>query len=228
MSKNVLLSGTGDMKKDWDLRAAQNARYYVDIMNYKTEKVYLDAGRAILFNCLFGVSVAPGWTLLDLGCGTGRVIYWASAFFSKVIGVDVSPLMLEKARGLCAPLVNVVLIENDGYILESVDDESVDLAISYATLQHVPKEVFRGYMNEVARILRPGALFRFQLYIPDDMNEPPDTDTWLCRPYTSDEVRDVIGAAGFEVVTLLQPLPHVLWSTPLDERSMWTTLRKGR
>jgi SAM-dependent methyltransferase len=42
-------------------------------------------------------AVAPGWAL-DVGCGTGTNALWLAGQGFKVLGIDVSPLAIEKAR----------------------------------------------------------------------------------------------------------------------------------
>jgi SAM-dependent methyltransferase len=79
---------------------------------------------------------------LDLGCGVGRVVIPLAAECEAVVGVDVSPAMLDEARRNCegAGATTVELVEGD-------DDLSrvagrFDLVHSFIVLQHVP--VHRG------------------------------------------------------------------------------------
>ena len=40
----------------------------------------------------------------------------------------------------------------------------MDFAFSYIVFQHIPsREIVENYMREVNRLLRPGALFKFQV-----------------------------------------------------------------
>src|SRR5215468_10522168 len=49
---------------------------------------------------------------LDFGCGVGRLTRALATRYAQVIGVDISPSMLEQARALNAHLGNVRFVEN--------------------------------------------------------------------------------------------------------------------
>jgi arsenite methyltransferase len=100
----------------------------------------------------------PGETVLDLGSGGGLDCFLAAKQVGEsghVIGVDMTPEMLERAR-LAASRLGVRNVEfHQGY-LESlpVEDASVDVVISNCVINLSPDkpQVFR----EVFRTLRPG------------------------------------------------------------------------
>ena len=100
----------------------------------------------------------PGESVLDLGSGGGLDCFLAAKQVGengRVIGVDMTPEMLERAR-LAASQLGVRNVEfRQGY-LESlpVEDASVDVVISNCVinLSPVKPQVFR----EVFRTLRPG------------------------------------------------------------------------
>jgi arsenite methyltransferase len=100
----------------------------------------------------------PGETVLDLGSGAGFDCFLAARKVGpagRVIGVDMTDAMLEKARANAdkAGLANVEFRKGD---IESlpVEDDSVDVAISNCVLNLVPDKdrAFR----EIHRVLRPG------------------------------------------------------------------------
>jgi len=98
-------------------------------------------------------------TVLDLGYGGGRMLGGACQFFSKVIGVDIHSQneLVQKelnARGLN----NFHLLQNDGRSIP-VETDSVDMVYSFIVFQHIEKiEIFKNYLNEIFRILRPSGL----------------------------------------------------------------------
>jgi SAM-dependent methyltransferase len=100
---------------------------------------------------------------LDFGCGVGRLTQALAGRFERVVGVDISPTMIELARahdrsgGRCEFLVND---SPDLALLASAD---FDFAYSNITLQHVPPAAAKGYLRELVRVLRPGGLLVFQL-----------------------------------------------------------------
>lgn len=106
---------------------------------------------------------AAGETVLDLGSGAGFDALQAARLTSptgRVIGVDMTPAMLEKARAN-ADLLGLTNAEfREGY-LEAlpVDDGSVDLVISNGVVNLCPDKA--AVLAEAFRVLKPGG--RMQL-----------------------------------------------------------------
>jgi arsenite methyltransferase len=102
--------------------------------------------------------LAPGQTVLDLGCGAGTDLLIAAQMVGpegRVIGVDMTPTMLVRVRDSAAAmgLTNVELHES---LIESVPvpDASVDVVISNGVIDLVPDK--GAVFAEIDRILRPG------------------------------------------------------------------------
>ena len=102
--------------------------------------------------------IEPGSVVLDLGCGAGTDLLIAAQMTApsgRVIGVDMTPSMLEQARAsaLEMRLENVELHES---LIESLplDDASVDVVISNGVIDLVPDK--DAVFDEIGRILRPG------------------------------------------------------------------------
>ena len=104
------------------------------------------------------LALMPGETVLDLGSGTGFDAFLAARHLGdtgRVIGVDMTPEMIAKARANAAGggFANVEFRHGR---LESLplEDETVDAVTSNCVINLVPDKavVFR----EVARVLRPG------------------------------------------------------------------------
>ena len=103
-------------------------------------------------------SIKPGETVLDLGSGAGFDAFLAAARVGPtghVIGVDMTPEMIEKARANAAAGgdANVEFRLGDIERLP-VANASVDLVISNCVLNLVPdkEQAFR----EIVRVLKPG------------------------------------------------------------------------
>lgn len=140
-----------------------------------TEAEFLATGRreidAVLAR-LDELDVAPRrGTALDFGCGPGRLTAaLAAAGFSRAIGVDISPSMLETARRLVGSASvpwperdRCEFRHNDGPTLAGIADDSVDLVYTCRVLQHMPPALAAGYLREFLRVTAPGGLVVFQL-----------------------------------------------------------------
>lgn len=103
-------------------------------------------------------TVAPGEIVLDLGSGAGFDAFLAAARVGptgRVIGVDMTPEMIEKARANAerAGCDNVEFRLGDIEALP-VEDDSIDLVISNCVLNLVPNKA--QAFREIARVLKPG------------------------------------------------------------------------
>ena len=114
---------------------------------------------------LADVPLESNWTCLEIGCGIGRLLRPIAERVDKVIGVDLSPKMIDYARDYLSDVQNAELHINDGRTLAMIPDASVDFVFSHLAFQHMTlQEVVEGYLAEVARVLRPGGYCRIQCW----------------------------------------------------------------
>ncbi|MCO6431766.1 MAG: arsenite methyltransferase, partial [Deltaproteobacteria bacterium] len=105
--------------------------------------------------------IKPGDTVVDLGSGAGNDAFVARAIVGekgKVIGIDMTPLMIEKARQNAEKLghknVEFKLGDIEAMPLE---DGIADVVVSNCVLNLVPDK--KKAFAEIFRILKPGAHF---------------------------------------------------------------------
>jgi arsenite methyltransferase len=107
--------------------------------------------------------IEPGAVVLDLGCGAGTDLLIAAQMAGPeghVIGVDMTPTMLERARA-SADEMGLANIELHESLIESLPlaDASVDVVISNGVIDLVPDK--DTVLEEVDRVLRPGGRVQF-------------------------------------------------------------------
>jgi arsenite methyltransferase len=102
--------------------------------------------------------IEPGQVVLDLGCGAGTDVLIAAQMTGasgRVIGVDMTPAMLEQARA-CAVQMGLQNVELHESLIESlpIEHTSVDVVISNGVIDLVPDK--EAVFDEIDRVLRPG------------------------------------------------------------------------
>jgi arsenite methyltransferase len=105
----------------------------------------------------------PGKRVLDLGCGAGTDTLVAAQMVGaegSVTGIDMTPEMLEKARGAADELGvwNTSFVEGEAEQLP-FGDESFDIVISNGVIDLIPDK--DAVFSELYRVLTPGG--RLQL-----------------------------------------------------------------
>lgn len=104
--------------------------------------------------------LAPGQTLLDIGCGWGAMaIHAAQHYGVKAVGVTLSTNQYELARERVrqAGLEDRVEIRLQDY-RDVPGDDSFDRISSIGMFEHVGLKNLRGYFDTVHRLLKPGGI----------------------------------------------------------------------
>ena len=200
------------MKEDWNRRAQENARWYI-ASDVKDDEEFTRSGEPDVDFALRGLD--PQWLrkarVLEIGCGAGRLTRALANLFGEVHAVDVSGEMIAQARKALAGHPNARVYQNNGCDLTVVPplvrSESrtavwaprwlariapakwkveFDFAYSNIVFQHIPsRDVIESYVREVHRLLRPGALFKFQVQgYPLDPHDLDPDDTWTGAPFS--------------------------------------------
>jgi ubiquinone/menaquinone biosynthesis C-methylase UbiE len=213
------------MGRFWDERAKENALYFVDSrLDYNAtdaERFWAD-GLETLDKVLElgGASIQQGDTVVDIGCGVGRLTRAAAQRGAgRVLGVDVSAEMLKQARELNAHLENVEFHHGDGQHLTGVPDDIADAIVSHVVFQHIPDpKITLGYVTEMGRVLKPGGWAVFQISNDPSIHRAKKTGlagvvrralgrepkgqanaAWLGSAVDLDELRVTAEAAGMDV-----------------------------
>ena len=102
---------------------------------------------------------------LDFGCGLGRITRALASRFERCVGVDVSGVMVERARELNRDVPGCSFVHNTSHDLAGFDDDSFDLVYTSIVLQHLEggKPAVAGWLRELLRVAAPDGLVVFQL-----------------------------------------------------------------
>jgi len=168
------------MRRYWDDAARTNAAWYVDTslsFDDPDFERFFATGRTIVDEALSGSPVAPPGEALavEIGSGLGRVCLALADRFERVVGIDISPEMVERASEL-VPDERVTFEVGSGSSLHPVGDGTADCVLSFTVFQHIPSmAVIEGYIEEAGRVLRPGGVVVFQ------WNNTPGARRWALK-----------------------------------------------
>jgi len=166
----------------WDNFARDDAFYYIWTDFKGDEKEFWESGRKVAEDILSTVRELCGGfdTVVEIGCGVGRVLIPMTSYFQCCVGVDISSNMLERLHGY-SDKMHV----GDKIRTFSPDQEwdtlQADLVYSLLVFQHIEDfQMIRQYIARISRVItdngavylqfdtRPQSiLYRLRNMIPD-------------------------------------------------------------
>lgn len=130
--------------------------------------------REKIVNQILAPYLSSDLTVLDYGCGPGFLANAVSPHVEQLFAVDVSKGVLECARTLNGQ-------ENTTYLhisqLDRIKPGSIDLVYSFAVIQHVTDEIFRGILDVCSKVLKENGKIVFHVVL--DHQEWQKEEEWL-------------------------------------------------
>lgn len=188
------------MNEDSDLIKGKTARFY-NIGAYLSGLVFIYKKNLSL------IELKNGDSLLDVGCGTGKIIHQLEKKHANEIrfyGVDPSPEMLQIAK-LYNPKSRISFKVAYADDLPFVNN-SLDWVISTFAFHHMPAEEKVKAIGEIARVLKPGGKI-----LISDFGRPKGVFgkvfAWLSKghSYTKDNmdlVEQTLKQNSFNIITI--------------------------
>lgn len=125
-------------------------------------------------------------SVLDFGCGVGRLSRALAARFKKVISIDVSSSMLDEAQKVNQHIGNIDFIHNITEDLSIIPKNSIDCIYTNMVLQHMPMKRQIIYIKEFCRILRPKGILVMQTQAMSNLSSWKGWVYLLARNYGLD------------------------------------------
>ena len=135
----------------------------VGIVDFLENMLSFGQQEAILDSTLTAADLRPGESLVDIGCGTGKLVVAAAAMLgdqhggrSHVLGIDATPGMIELA--IVRAHDTGVAADFQVGIAEALPlaDGAADAVTSSYFFHHLPSEVKPQALREMWRVLAPG------------------------------------------------------------------------
>lgn len=187
-----------DFRSSYDAVAEVYAQTFFDELSRKPfDRELLDAFAAVV----------PKASALDVGCGPGHVGRHLSERAMDVVGVDLSPCMIEVARRLNPALrFEVADMRN-----LPAGDATVGAVVAFYSLIHIPRAEVPAVLREFRRVLTPSGRLLLAVHggagtitSAEFMGKKVPFEATL---FDKNELVDLVEAAGFEVTiaTVRQP-----------------------
>lgn len=155
--------------------------------------------------------LGPGTTLVDFGCGTGLLAAAAASEAGRVVGVDVSPAMLDVARRRS----DAVEWVEAGFLTYQHAGDPPQLVHSRHALHHLPDFWKAVALARIQELLTPGGVLVLRDLVYDF--EPAETEgrieEWLAAAastpaagWTREELETHVRSEHSTFAWLLEPL----------------------
>jgi ubiquinone/menaquinone biosynthesis C-methylase UbiE len=162
------MSGLEASRQFWDEKARENPYWYVSSAGpYEGRNLaeFWASGPKIWNDLKSASGYQPKRidTIVEIGCGVGRLTRAIAPEVGMVFAFDLSAEMLTIARS-SVEAANASFHRAETPALAEIADGSVDAFVAYCVFQHLPNlGVLRQYLKTAARVLKPGGTLIFTM-----------------------------------------------------------------
>ncbi len=147
--------------------------------------------------------------ICDMGCGPGQIARYLHDLGVKACGVDLSPLMIERALSLNP---DIPFQQGDMLALTEVADNSYGGVAAFYSIVHVPRPMVIQALRELKRVLRPGGVLLLTFHLGQEIIH---RDEWWGKAVSLDfiffereEMKSYLTAAGFALQEVIERDPY--------------------
>ncbi len=138
--------------------------------------------------------------VLEIGIGTGRIAVKVAPYCMSLVGIDISPKTIERAKENLKEYKNISFICDDFNVYEFC--ETYDVIYSSLTMMHFENKA--QVISKVDRLLNKNGIFC--LSIDKNQSKYIDTGTRKVKVYpdTHDNITSIIGATAMSVTKVIE------------------------
>lgn len=153
-------------------------------------------------------------TVLELGCGGGRVTHHVAPTVKRLVATDVSSSMVQDAKRYLASAPNVRVEKTDGVTLSQFSDQSFDLVFAQGVLCYIEVMPLLALLAEIRRVLVPSGHLVLNLELIDNADNARQLldraisgarrggrfGGMIDRPYALGQVERMCATAGLRLI----------------------------
>lgn len=198
------------LAQDWEARARLPSRdlFVASHPGWDDPEAWLRHARTEVELFLSGLDAdwLAGADVLEIGCGSGRLVPVLRPQVRSYTGFDIAAGMVEAARERCRDLDGVRFFHGDGLgVPAAARDRSYLLVLAVAVLIHCPRPVIAANVRSAWAALAPGGQLRLQV-----LADPEDPEGIAVPPEQSAAAAAAIVADMQGVIARLTPAERKL------------------
>lgn len=192
----VFAKDLAEAKKVLEERARETVRFF-DSIAEDWEKLKREIIGSADLNQLILKNISDSNTIVDLGCGTGDLLDFLKEKANRLIGVEKSPKMLEKARRRFAGSEKNIDLRIGELEHLPLREGEADLAVVNMVLHHLPDPT--KALHEVHQVLKKGDFFIIVDLLTHDLEGMRERygDRWL--GFSEAEIKKWLKNSGFKL-----------------------------
>ena len=143
-------------KDVWTKLSETESSAKMHVGGFEEEEIFEREGIITKKYLLETIGILPNDTMVEIGCGVGRVGKQLAPLCRRWIGCDVSPHMLTLAAKRLAAFANAEFQEITGFDLRPLTDEMAEVVYCTVVFMHLEEWDRFNYILEAHRVLREG------------------------------------------------------------------------
>jgi SAM-dependent methyltransferase len=190
-----------DVQKSYDQVADEySSRYFHELEHKPLDRALL----GLLAERVGGLGLVA-----DLGCGPGHVARYLHERGVSVLGIDLSPRMVELARKLNPGIT----FEQGNMAALFAEDEAWVGIVAFYSMIHFPRPQVVPVLHEFHRVLRPNGVLLLSFHAGQEVKH---VEEWWGKPvslegvfFEREELEGYLREAGFTIEVSMQRAPYV-------------------
>jgi ubiquinone/menaquinone biosynthesis C-methylase UbiE len=225
----LLLHERGSYKDVWNDASTDHGYAMESVSGFRDYDKFMETGVDSADTMVDMLSIVPSDTVLEIGCGTGRIGASLAKHCNRWIGSDISGQMLSYAIQNLKELPNIDLVELQSSSLREFDDSSIDKVYCTAVFMHLDEWDRYRYVSEAFRVLKPGGICYFDninldgdtgwgIFMDMFKTDPASRPANISKTSTTEEISIYLGRAGFTNIKTF-PGAHMVAATGVKPKN---------